>query len=148
MERQRRPKLEKEWFSVVFLAASVVISLRSTSAISSSDRIVAGALRSSDLLWPAPAATLCAKETVVASKDKETHFPYRWVMERHSESPVLCAIPGTWEAQWFVVGDVLRMDGKYYMYYCSSVKGNKNSRLGLAISSDGVKWERYPDNPI
>ena len=100
------------------------------------------------LLVSAGAVPLYAEEADATSKKKETDFPYEWVLERHSESPVLRAIPGTWEASWFTVDDVLRIDGKYHMYYCGSDKGNKNSQLGLATSDDGVRWKRHPNNPI
>lgn len=87
----------------------------------------------------------------MTSKREKTDFPYQWVLERHSENPVLRAIPGTWEASWFTVDDVLRISGKYYMYYSGSDKGNKNTQLGLATSDDGVTWKRFkrhPKNPI
>ncbi|MHC4797986.1 MAG: glycoside hydrolase family 130 protein [Planctomycetota bacterium] len=94
------------------------------------------------------AVSLRAEETKLRPKNMGTDFPYQWVIERHSENPVLHAIPGTWEAFWFVVQDVLKIDGKYYMYYGGSDQGNKNTQLGLATSTDGVKWKRHPNNPI
>ena len=84
----------------------------------------------------------------VNSKNRQISFPYRWTLERHSGNPVLRALPGTWEASWFTVDDVIKVDGEFWMYYGGSDRGNKNTQLGMAISDDGVKWRRHPDNPI
>ena len=135
MKKQGISMSVRRWFGTLRSVVSVAISPRSASIDSfSSNKVLAGALCSSCLLWPWPATTLGAKPAALTPTDKETGSPYQWIMERHSENPMLRAVPGTWEASWFVVGDVLKMDDKYYMYYCSSDKGNKNSRLGLAIS--------------
>ena len=76
-------------------------------------------------------------------------FPYRWDLKRNPDNPVLRAVPGTWEAVWFVVDTVIRVDDKFYMYYSSSDESDKrNSQLGLAISKDGITWTRYNENPI
>ena len=72
-------------------------------------------------------------------------FPYKWDLERHPRNPVLRAVPGTWEATWFVVDDVILMDSKFYMYYSGSDESsNRNSQLGLAFSEDGITWTRLP----
>ncbi|MFC1714205.1 hypothetical protein ACFL6S_11070 [Candidatus Poribacteria bacterium] len=79
----------------------------------------------------------------------EEDFPYKWDLNRHSKNPVLSAIPGTWEATWFVVDDVIRINGKLYMYYSGSDESsNRKSQLGLALSEDGIIWTRYKGNPI
>ncbi len=47
------------------------------------------------------------------------------------------------------VTSVLKINGKYYMYYTSSPLGYyDNMRINLAISSDGINWTRYPANPV
>ncbi len=44
---------------------------------------------------------------------------------------------------------VLKINGKYYMYYTSSPFGYyDNMRINLAISSDGINWIKYSTNPI
>ena len=148
MRGSQRPILKSQWFGVLFLAALVGAPPCGTRSDSRApDLTLPGAVHASHLHQPWRPATLCAKEEAT-SKVAEADFPYRWEMERYTENPILQAVPGTWEANWFVVGDVLKTDGKYYMYYCASDKGNKNSRLGLALSNDGITWKRHPNNPI
>jgi len=75
-------------------------------------------------------------------------FPYQWVFERHSDNPVLSAVPGTWEATWFTVDSLIQTDGPLNMYYSASDVGNLNVKLGLAYSDDGIAWQRYSSDPI
>ena len=47
------------------------------------------------------------------------------------------------------VQTVLKIGNTYYMYYTSSPQSNYNNcSINLAVSIDGVNWERYSDNPI
>ena len=75
---------------------------------------------------------------------------FRWVeLERHSANPVLRTVPNTWEAIWFVVDAVIEVGGEYRMYYSAAIASDKKkSQLGLAVSRDGVLWERHKANPI
>ena len=84
------------------------------------------------------------------SPSKEAKEPlFRWVEIKPHPEPVLRARPGTWESQWFTVGNVIRVDGRVRLYYeASSPKSNADSRLGVAHSDDGVAFERHKDNPI
>jgi predicted GH43/DUF377 family glycosyl hydrolase len=45
---------------------------------------------------------------------------------------------------------VVKKDGKYYMWYSGMTKGNLNdnsgtSKLGYAVSDDGINWKRFPE---
>jgi len=75
---------------------------------------------------------------------------FRWVdLQRHPANPLMRAIPGTWETQWFVVSTAIPVNGRLHLYYeASDPTGNAASRLGLALSDDGIRWERYQGNPI
>ena len=42
--------------------------------------------------------------------DVHARAPFRWELQRHPAGPVLRAQPGTWEAAWFTVESVLRVD--------------------------------------
>ncbi len=82
--------------------------------------------------------------------DLSTPPPFRWTqMERHPENPILNVRPGSWESQWFIVDTVLKVDGRWWMYYDGAgPHDKKTSALGLAYSDDGVHWERREGNPI
>lgn len=70
-------------------------------------------------------------------------------MERHPENPILSVRPGTWESQWLIVDTVLKLDGRWWMYYDGADPlDKKTTALGLAYSDDGVHWTRREDNPI
>ena len=60
------------------------------------------------------------------------------------QNPVLYAGVG-WEYQ-IAVSSVLKVENTYYMYYLGRNSGQ--SKIGLATSSDGINWTRYPGNPI
>jgi predicted GH43/DUF377 family glycosyl hydrolase len=92
--------------------------------------------------------TFVYAQRVTGDTKGETAFPYRWVLSRYPGNPVLRAIPGTWEAEWFSVDSVIRRKDRLYLYYHGSDKGNRNTQLGLAFSSDGITWTRDPDNPV
>lgn len=40
------------------------------------------------------------KEETMMSKGK-TDFLYQWALNRHPDNPVLHAVSGTWESEWF-----------------------------------------------
>ena len=95
--------------------------------------------------WPLLAQ---AQEAAMAPK-AQARPSFRWAFERHPDSPVLRARPGRWDAAWFTIGAVLRVDDRYRMYFCGAREGdNKTSSLGLAVSDDGVRWRRHQDEPI
>ncbi|MDP1623436.1 MAG: T9SS type A sorting domain-containing protein [Bacteroidales bacterium] len=66
--------------------------------------------------------------------------------------PILPAgAPGEFD-EWGVTGaGVLRMGGYYHMYYaalCPDPTLGYRSDIGYAYSSDGISWEKWPENPV
>lgn len=52
---------------------------------------------------------------------------------------------GCWDATAAVAGAVLKEDSSYKMYYVGWNNENSNWNIGLATSSDGIHWTKYPD---
>ena len=81
-----------------------------------------------------------------------------WIM-RHASStdgrkwrvtpePVL-QIDQAWERQRLFYPTVIKIDSAYLMWYGSYWKQRSSSTaLGLAVSLDGMKWYKHPDNPV
>ena len=59
-------------------------------------------------------------------------------------SPVLLASTG-WESQ-IVPKSILKIDNEYFLYYTG--RNYPTFKIGLAISSDGLNWTKYSNNPI
>ena len=85
-----------------------------------------------------------------APSDEAQEPRFRWVdLQRHPANPLLRAVPGTWETQWFVVATAIPVAGRLHLYYeASDPTTNAASQLGLALSDDGIRWERHQGNPI
>lgn len=49
-----------------------------------------------------------------------------------------------------VASDILKVDNKYFLYYTFGDASSRNyvKGISLAISNDGINWERYSQNPI
>ena len=49
-----------------------------------------------------------------------------------------------------VAGDILKVDNEYFLYYTygDASSGSYIKGISLAVSNDGVNWERYPQNPV
>jgi len=54
-------------------------------------------------------------------------------------------IPGQWDSSYVRLGNVLKVDSTYYLYYAAT--GGPTS-IGLATSSDGITFTRSGSNPI
>jgi predicted GH43/DUF377 family glycosyl hydrolase len=62
---------------------------------------------------------------------------------RYPINPVLKRGSGTeWDRNTIGAPCVLINDNKYRMYYSA------RNGIGLALSNDGISWEKHPDNPI
>jgi len=55
----------------------------------------------------------------------------------------------TWDRSIRERGYILKEDDTYRLWYTGYNEGKSDTKyLGLAISSDGIHWQRYPENPI
>jgi predicted GH43/DUF377 family glycosyl hydrolase len=67
--------------------------------------------------------------------------------DKHLSNPVVGpGTSGTWEDQWVDSPDVLLIDGVYHMWYSGS--DGTTTRIGHAISSNGITWEKDTLNPV
>ena len=55
-----------------------------------------------------------------------------------------------WEAEVLVYPMVLKVDGVYLMWYGSydNAVRRETTAVGFAVSSDGVHWQKHPNNPV
>ncbi|GLU53028.1 endo-1,4-beta-xylanase [Dyadobacter frigoris] len=94
------------------------------------------------------------RDKTVDKKKKETQeFPSEIVdFKPYDGNPVFKATgdTATWDEQIRERGFILKEDKTYYMWYCGYTKktGKEIKYLGLATSPDGLKWTRFPNNPI
>ncbi|MEK6614704.1 MAG: T9SS type A sorting domain-containing protein [Bacteroidota bacterium] len=57
---------------------------------------------------------------------------------------------GSFDDMWVVVPAVIKTDDVFEMWYCgfSSSAGFDTVRIGYAVSLDGIRWIKYPNNPV
>ena len=81
----------------------------------------------------------------------ERSFRQSWLhSNRYQANPVFTAAgPGHWDVKIRERGWILR-DGETYRMWYTGYDGTRDGikLLGYATSPDGLKWTRYPDNPI
>ena len=67
-----------------------------------------------------------------------------------SEEPVLepSYIEGSWDEGYVSSGPVIKENGVYKMYYSGAIEAHQQGQIGLATSTDGIHWERYPSPVI
>ncbi len=51
---------------------------------------------------------------------------------------------GSWDMGMVTPGPVIKEDGIYKMYYSGAVEAHLIGQIGLATSSDGIHWQKYP----
>jgi predicted GH43/DUF377 family glycosyl hydrolase len=65
----------------------------------------------------------------------------------YSKSPVLRVGPsGSFDSRWIVNPNVIVVNNEYRMYYQGYT--GTISEIGLATSTDGIKWTKYSGNPV
>lgn len=62
------------------------------------------------------------------------------------QEPVLPTLPGTWENTHVWAPHVIERDGRYLMYY-TGVNENAAQGIGIATSTDLVRWDRVSEGP-
>jgi predicted GH43/DUF377 family glycosyl hydrolase len=55
---------------------------------------------------------------------------------------------GEWDATNVTPGAIIKVDGIYKMYYGGWADQEGQWSIGLATSSDGIHWNKYPNNPV
>jgi predicted GH43/DUF377 family glycosyl hydrolase len=93
-------------------------------------------------------AAASALLTLAASPGTSRELDDR-VNPRHPSNPVLGPGPGDWDGHNVLHCAVLRDDDGYKMYYTGEARpGYAFRSIGLAVSRDGVHWEKHPNNPL
>ena len=69
--------------------------------------------------------------------------------ERYPGNPVLASMGGEWDRDGVGFPAVVQASGKYYMFFTmlKRARAHRDAALGLAISDDGIHWERV-EGPI
>ena len=67
-----------------------------------------------------------------------------WI--KHPGNPVLAKSETGWDSGGIHAAAVLKEDGTYRMWY--SAGNSTHSGIGMALSPDGVNWDRHPGNPL
>lgn len=71
----------------------------------------------------------------------ESYDGVNWV--KPINNPVLTPTPGSWDSDAVTDGIVLK-DGSIYKMYYRGYSHENGYAVGLAISSDGINWEKFP----
>lgn len=76
-----------------------------------------------------------------------SHDLRHWV---HRGTVLEAGSPGSWDDRAIWTGSVTIRNGRAYMFYTALSTADQTAvqRIGLAVSSDLVHWERHPDNPL
>jgi beta-1,2-mannobiose phosphorylase / 1,2-beta-oligomannan phosphorylase len=84
--------------------------------------------------------------------DEEWDFPDELTkFESYEQNPIFSGTnPDSWDAQIRERGFILKEGAQYHLWYTGYNEKDSSGilRLGYATSGDGLKWERYPFNPI
>jgi len=63
-------------------------------------------------------------------------------------TPVLEPDPGTWDEATVEMSMVIREEGQYKMWYTGWTGNIAGAGIGYATSPDGIKWTKWPGNPV
>lgn len=94
---------------------------------------------------------VCVLAVAVAGGETTAPFPPELVaFTPYAHNPVFEAEgPGHWDEMIRERGWIMQEDGVYHLWYTGYSGGSAGvKKLGYATSTDGLKWTRYPDNPI
>ena len=94
----------------------------------------------------APTTTTIPESTTAAAAATTTTvaFEYPYDFAIHESAPVI--EPQDWDQSYTAVPWVMREGGEWQLFYAGA--SGRAASLGLATSSDGIAFERHPDNPL
>lgn len=65
--------------------------------------------------------------------------------QRVSENPVITVgSAGSWDTRSVGSGPVIKVNGHYRIYYGGRVSDLDHNHIGMAVSQDGIVWEKFP----
>jgi len=67
------------------------------------------------------------------------------------DEPVLTPGPGAYDKDLIALNQIVKHKGRYYAYYHGSAKTGPDAKkwsTGVATSTDLIRWEKYPGNPL
>ena len=64
------------------------------------------------------------------------------------DEPVMRPGPGEYDRKYVAVNQILRYRDRYYIYYHGLGDSGNNWTTNVAMSTDLLNWEKYPQNPI
>ena len=68
-----------------------------------------------------------------------------WEWVKYESNPIMePAAIGAWDIRGVEAPSVLKLDGKYHMWYCNFIY----TGIGYAFSNDGINWTKHDDNPV
>lgn len=70
-----------------------------------------------------------------------------WI--RYSHNPILSpGKKGSWDSELVAHSFIIKKDNLYYMFYDGSPSREWREEIGLAVSKDLIRWEKYKNNPV
>lgn len=73
-------------------------------------------------------------------------IPLEYTLYKFPLNPVFKGVPGKFDSQNTSYPDIIFHENQYNMWY-SGYDGGAGSRVGFAVSDDGIKWDRH-DGPV
>ncbi len=67
--------------------------------------------------------------------------------EKHPAPVLDCGPRGSWDERGVADPYVVRLGAKFYLFYLGQDRARRQ-RLGVAVSSDGVRWSKLRTNPV
>jgi hypothetical protein len=87
----------------------------------------------------------CLLLAILAISDNQAFGQYTWT--KYPGNPInLWGAPGAWDESVLVPCVIFNADsGRYEMWYTGSLP---HGRIGYAVSSDGITWNKHPDSVL
>jgi len=75
----------------------------------------------------------------------ESRDLYSW--KRHQDPVLVTGHDGSWDDSSVIIVSILKLEDAYAAFYEGQDRHNQHA-VGLAFSSDGIRWKKYERNPI